>query len=95
MRLARLVAAGLVLGVVVGFVTALVRPRGRHPVPTHRPQNDRRPEPQHDSGPDADHVAPHPPVSEQVGPAGAGADLPTRPIPLPTWSALSGSGGSH
>lgn len=87
MRLARLVAAGLVLGVVVGFVTALVRPRGRHPVPIHRPPTDRRPEPQR--------AAPHVSVSEQFGLAGAGADLPTRPIPLPTPSALSGTGGSR
>jgi hypothetical protein len=71
MRLARLVAAGLVLGVAVGFVTALVRPRGS------RPADD-----------------PSPPYV-QVGPTGAGADLPTRPIPLPIPPALAGTGGAR
>ena len=32
MRLARLVAAGLAVGVITGFVTALLRPRPRDPI---------------------------------------------------------------
>lgn len=73
MRLARLVAAGLVLGAVVGFVTALVRPRGSHRT---------------------DHAAPVP-VAGQVGPTGAGSDLPTQPFPLPIQPELSGTGGAR
>jgi hypothetical protein len=89
MRLARLVAAGLVLGVFIGFVAALVRPRGKDPVPGYRPPLDRRPEPQHHQ--DAGHRAS---ASKQLGPHGAGAELPTRPLSLPI-TALSGTGGSR
>lgn len=88
MRLARLVAAGLALGVVVGFVTALVRPRGPRPVPVHRPQDDGT-----ETLPDHQDIAAR--SSGQVRSAGAGADLSTRPIPLPMPSALSGTGGSR
>jgi hypothetical protein len=112
MRLARLVAAGLVLGAVIGFVTALVRSRGLHPVstahgdPPGQSTVDLPPagtsftrhfSTGHSStGPGS--AGPHPAhvsASEQVGPAGAGADLPTRPVPLPTSPALSGTGGSR
>jgi hypothetical protein len=74
MRLARLVATGLVLGAAVGFLTALVRPRDSR---------------------SADEPLPPPPRTAQIGPAGAGADLPTRPIPLPIPPALAATGGAR
>ncbi len=49
MRLARLVAAGLVLGAAIGFLGALLRPRPVHPRPAARtaePTTDRAAEPE-------------------------------------------------
>ena len=86
MRLARLVAAGLVLGAVIGFVAALVRPRGHHPAPAPQKASPQRPP--------ARGAALHPSVSEQVERSGSGVDLPTGPLPLPTSPVLSGTGGS-
>jgi hypothetical protein len=83
MRLARLVAAGLVLGAAVGFVTALVRPRDSRSAG----------EPSHTVG-SIGSAASNTPTA-QVPAAGAGADLPTRPIPLPIPPALAGTGGAR
>jgi hypothetical protein len=86
MRLARLVAAGLVLGAAVGFVTALVRPRDS--------RSAGEPSPATSSTGSLGSAASNTPTA-QVRPAGAGADLPTRPIPLPIPPALAGTGGAR
>ena len=97
MRLARLVAAGVVLGVAVGFVTALLRPRRvrseaePHQAEPHQARL-RRGVPRH-RHPDQQLTADR--RSAQVTPAGDGADLPTRPLPLQSSPALSGTGGSR
>jgi hypothetical protein len=102
MRLARLVAAGVVLGVAVGFVTALLRPRRvrseaePHQAEPHQAEPHqarlRRGVPRH-RHPDQQLTADR--RSAQVTPAGDGADLPTRPLPLQSSPALSGTGGSR
>jgi hypothetical protein len=72
----------MVLGAVIGFVGAVMRPRSAD-----------RADPRRRVG-----AQPQPPVTPQVRQVespGAGADLPTRPIPLPIPSALSGTGGAR
>jgi hypothetical protein len=92
MRLARLVAAGLILGAAVGFVAAMVRPRGERPWPTsgEAVSGEYRP----DYQPETIQRSPAR-VTEQASVLGAGVNLPTRPLPLRASSVLSGTGGSH